>query len=451
LPQYLEALSPRPKTSVHVSVPHLQQPFHPLQQSVENFQARSFPHLVPSQVRPSIHDSGIIPFVPYHPSMIQTPTPQQLQRISQQQAWYQQTYMPPGPPQVFSHLQPHSNTQSSPHFVSSHFPSAPYLQQILDQSSLSLTNANSKQSKIFNILPKEDRDLHLFLRLVHDFPEDKKWLTKPVHLVDHTASPSGIHVFVDFSNIWISFMEHLKLLQLRLKQRIPHQNISFDSLVLLLERHRPVTKRVLAGSYPLLPAMELAKAIGYETNILDKVYKARDVTEKQKRWQVRAALAQGYSGTAGGAMNGNISSGSGTCDPATLAIPSNTSASAANLIAATSAMPPPPTVPGLSPEKWVEQCVDELLHLKMLESLVDTDEPSTMVVATGDAAKAEYSEGFLKMIIRALKKGWKVELVAWAKSISAEYRRNPFVSQWVPSGQFRIIELDEYAEYLLDT
>jgi len=72
-------------------------------------------------------------------------------------------------------------------------------------------------------------------------------------------------------------------------------------------------------------------------------------------------------------------------------------------------------------------------------------------VATGDAAKAEYSEGFMKMITRALKKGWKVELVAWDKSISMEYRRQPFVGQWVPSGQFRIIELDEFAEYLLAT
>lgn len=75
-------------------------------------------------------------------------------------------------------------------------------------------------------------------------------------------------------------MEHLKYLSKAPGLRIPHQNLSFDSLVLLLERRRPVGKRVLAGSLPLLPAMQLAKAIGYETNILDKVDKARELSEK---------------------------------------------------------------------------------------------------------------------------------------------------------------------------
>jgi hypothetical protein len=316
-------------------------------------------------------------------------------------------------------------------------------------------------------MPKEDRDLHLFLRLVHDFPQDKKWLTKPVQLVDHLAAPRGIHVFVDFSNIWISFMEHLKLLQLGLKQKLPHQNISFDSLVLLLERHRPVSKRVLAGSYPLMPAMTLAKAIGYETNILDKVYKARELTERQKRFQVTNALRRGYpaptqygpnaAGGSGGASNGNGNTSSGS---ETWVAPSPGRKSKANANAVynpTAAIPIPvipssaPQQPWPSPEKWVEQCVDELLHLKMLESIVDSDEPSIMVVATGDAAEAEYSGGFMKMILRALKKGWQVELVAWGKSISARYKDHAFQREWADSGRFRIIELDGYAEYLLDT
>jgi hypothetical protein len=347
--------------------------------------------------------------------------------------------------------------------VPSIHPSTAYLQPYLHPSSVTLTDPLSQKLKLpFNILSKEDRDLHLFLRLVHEFPADKKWLTKPVHLAGHAASPTGIHVFVDFSNIWIMFMEHLKLKQLQLKQQIPHQNISFDSLVLILERRRPVSKRVMAGSYPLLPAMELAKAVGYETNILDKVYKVRDVPERQRRMQYRNFLARGNpapvlagvdSVTAGGASNGGSSSGSGTRVP-TSAIAGNTSAGATN----NTVTGPSNTAPSTAgapfqfiPEKWVEQGVDEVLHLKMLESIVDTDEPSTMVVATGDAAQAEYSGGFMKMITRALKKGWKVELVAWTKSISSEYRRQPFVGQWVPSGQFRIIELDEYAEYLLDT
>jgi hypothetical protein len=306
----------------------------------------------------------------------------------------------------------------------------------------------------FTIWPKEDRDLQLFFRLVRDFGEDKKSLAQPVHLANHTSAPNGIHVFVDFSNIWIGFMEYLRYLPKPPGLRIPHQNLSFDSLVLLLERRRPVGKRVLAGSLPLLPAMELAKAIGYETNILDKVYKARELSEKQKRYLVANTLRRGnyvpgssVGGHGGIVNNGNTSSGTETCDPTAVALFSNTTSA----VIGTPVRPQysaPQTVQ-MSPEKWVEQGVDEILHLKILESIVDTDEPSTMIVATGDAAKAEYSEGFMKMIVRALKKGWKVELVAWSKSISMDYRRAEFTNLWV--GNFRIIELDQYAEFLLDT
>jgi hypothetical protein len=213
-------------------------------------------------------------------------------------------------------------------------------------------------------------------------------------------------------------------------QHIPHANISFGSLVLLLERGRPVAKRVLAGSSPLLPAFDTARAIGYELNILDKVFKAKVLTERQRRFHTGSHGAQnGYtSGTAGEASGG----GSG----------SETAA------AITGATPPAATH---AEEKWVEQGVDEILHLKMLESVVDADgaEVSTMVLATGDAAEAEYSAGFLKMVERALKKGWKVELVSWRKPISMAYRN----AQWsgVYGDRFKVVELDDYAEYLLDT
>jgi len=294
------------------------------------------------------------------------------------------------------------------------------------------TTPSKKSPHQFQILEKEERDLQLFLRLIHVFPQDKKWLTKPVPMADHNSTPEGVHVFVDFSNIWIGFMDHLKSLQGRIRQRIPHQNLSFDALVLLLERKRPVAKRVLAGSYPLLPAMELAKQIGYETLILEKVYKSREPSEKQRRYlalQSRNAFAA--LGIQGSPMPNGMSSS-----------PPGSATAFAN-------QPPNPLQPTPNPEKWVEQGVDEILHLKILESIVDNEEPSTMVVATGDAAKAEYSEGFMKMIVRALKKGWMVELVAFSKSISGEYWKRSFQAEW--DGRFSILCLDDFAQYLLDT
>jgi hypothetical protein len=91
--------------------------------------------------------------------------------------------------------------------------------------------------------------------------------------------------------------------------------------------------------------------------------------------------------------------------------------------------------------------VDEILHMKMLESMIDTDLPSTMVLATGDAAVAEYSSGFLRNVERALERGWKVELVAWRRSMSYAYRDKAFRKKW--AGQFTIVELDDFQEELL--
>ena len=94
----------------------------------------------------------------------------------------------------------------------------------------------------------------------------------------------------------------------------------------------------------------------------------------------------------------------------------------------------------------VEQGVDEILHLKIAQSVIDCDTPSTIVLASGDAAEAEYSDGFLKMLERALRKGWKVELVAFKSNVSSAYRKEAWRRQWQAS--FSIIELDEFAENL---
>ena len=72
---------------------------------------------------------------------------------------------------------------------------------------------------------------------------------------------------------------------------------------------------------------------------------------------------------------------------------------------------------------------------------------STIVLASGDAAEAEYSGGFLKNVERALSKGWKVELVSWSAGLSWEYRSKAFLTKWKDS--FTLIELDDFSEELL--
>ena len=67
-----------------------------------------------------------------------------------------------------------------------------------------------------------------------------------------------------------------------------------------------------------------------------------------------------------------------------------------------------------------------------------------MVLATGDAAEAEFSGGFMRMVERALGKGWRVELACWKHNMSAAYRSHDFRQKW--GARFRVIELDDFAE-----
>jgi hypothetical protein len=183
--------------------------------------------------------------------------------------------------------------------------------------------------------------------------------------------------------------------------RIRRVPMSFHNLSLVLERGRPAAKRVLVGS-DKFPTIQQAKRIGYETNILERVHKVKELTPRQKKYR------------SGGGASG-ASSGSET--------------------------------PG-RPEKWVEQAVDEILHLKILESLIDADSPGTILLATGDAAEAEYSGGFMKMVERALSKGWSVELYSFKMNTSGAYKRKDFRSQW--GRMFKWVQLDDYVEDLVD-
>lgn len=176
-------------------------------------------------------------------------------------------------------------------------------------------------------------------------------------------------------------------------------------MALILERGRPVAKRILAGSTPLVPAVTEAERCGYEVSILEKVMKVARVRQSPLRLRTNGATT----GTSGASSSSDTPTG---------------------------------------PQRLVEQAVDEILHLKILESLVDASAPSTIVLASGDAAEAEYSAGFFKMVERALEKGWKVELVSFAKTMSYAYRNQAFVNKW--RKQFRTIMLDAYTEELLD-
>lgn len=98
-----------------------------------------------------------------------------------------------------------------------------------------------------------------------------------------------------------------------------------------------------------------------------------------------------------------------------------------------------------NPHSRKEQGVDELLHLKMMESILDSP-PSTMVLASGDANIAQFSSGFFSVVLRALSRGWKVEVFAFRRSINKIWLDSAFRQEFKDS--FHLYVLDHYVDEL---
>ncbi len=90
--------------------------------------------------------------------------------------------------------------------------------------------------------------------------------------------------------------------------------------------------------------------------------------------------------------------------------------------------------------RLVEQGVDELLHLKIANVLLDYDPPQALVLATGDGRIGQYGTGFLQQAERALKRGWAVEVWSWREQLSRSYGRLADTA----GGGLTIHELDPY-------
>jgi len=256
-----------------------------------------------------------------------------------------------------------------------------------------------------------DRVRTLTTKLIEMFPNEASVILGPpsrttqlgpkVHFSNKPTIPyiaangNSLHMFIDSSNILIGFLNKVKQDHrfANSDHFLRRPRLDFHALLHLLSRGRHVTRKVLVASAPLLQPIEEAQTLGFEISILQRVTKP--------------AL---------------ISRGS-TSDPE--------------------------QTTGRKQKKIsnAEQGVDELLHLKMMESLLDYT-PSIIVLATGDANVAEYSSGFFKCVERALIRGWKVEVLSFKRSLNRLWLDKAFRKEW--SGRFRTILLDDFTEELFD-
>ncbi|KAH9849425.1 hypothetical protein C2E23DRAFT_737498 [Lenzites betulinus] len=251
-----------------------------------------------------------------------------------------------------------------------------------------------------------------------------------------------IHVFVDHSNILIGFITYVKRHLQHVYRKYKQAHLSHAALALVLERGRPVTRRVLVTSSPLYQSMHSAEELGYEVRIYARVPDVGDGADRQRHQHHSRNNSAGNTTHTAGASRARVRTTHArglTHKPAPA--PATANATNGNSTSTDS--------DGAVPVRYREQGVDELLQLKLHQAIaaVDVVPPGgTIVLATGDGNVGQFNEdGFLGCVRTALKKGWAVELYAWEGGLSRAWQR-----EFGECEGFSIIMLDVYAADLLE-
>ena len=70
-----------------------------------------------------------------------------------------------------------------------------------------------------------------------------------------------------------------------------------------------------------------------------------------------------------------------------------------------------------------EVAVDEAVQLAMAHRLLDVSKPETLVLLTGDGAGYGEGKGFITSLERAVKHGWKIEVVSWDAGVNKRLKK----------------------------
>lgn len=101
-----------------------------------------------------------------------------------------------------------------------------------------------------------------------------------------------------------------------------------------------------------------------------------------------------------------------------------------------------------------EKGVDELLHGKIMETILYNDIPGYIIICSGDGKSSDYTENsFYKLCIKALKIGWKVTIISWRKQINKNYilgsELNNLLKDDNIKNNYNILYLDKYIDKLI--
>ncbi|MBI4314549.1 MAG: NYN domain-containing protein [Chloroflexi bacterium] len=92
----------------------------------------------------------------------------------------------------------------------------------------------------------------------------------------------------------------------------------------------------------------------------------------------------------------------------------------------------------------VEQGVDEVMHLKIANVLLDYEPPQKLIICTGDGNESDFGTSFLQQAKRALKRGWHVDVWSWKDQLSGKFDR----LRGTGSGTLTVNELDNHYWYI---
>jgi hypothetical protein len=90
--------------------------------------------------------------------------------------------------------------------------------------------------------------------------------------------------------------------------------------------------------------------------------------------------------------------------------------------------------------RLAEQAVDEMLHLKIANTLLDYNEPQTLVIGSGDGRVSDFDTSFPGQAERALKRGWTIEVWSWSEQLTRAYA----ALQDAYPGRVHVSALDPY-------
>lgn len=211
---------------------------------------------------------------------------------------------------------------------------------------------------------------------------------------------NGIYVFLDTSNIEISFRNAVKD-RMGVDRSVilePAPFLDMEFLTQILVRDRKVNVKNAGCSHrpdrPLPVVVKQLRKLGYQVDVRERKLLLDDPVSPIKR---------GYRSSRGSAPNDNA--------------------------------------------HYVEDLVDETLQTRIYESVMeDFANPGTLVLATGDGKAAKFSDGFFACANRALKMGWNVEVISWQTSLSSVWTDPTWTRHW--GDRFRLIRLDWFMDEL---